>query len=594
MAQGTGTGHSLILAEELFGAQDGRFVTELREVAAAGALAGFTERWKKDPRPWARAQILEYLSHPLNRPGHQPVVKRLFKHAEAHNDDELMAAFMVAFDTLVRHSVLYEHVSAPRDSLPGVRKDTNPAAARVQAQAQVRRARKGGRLFSYHTRYYLRRRVWRYFRRLAFARPKEFVPAVSRALRAYRDDDLLKTQNIMDSWSLLHACYGEALHFTATSAALPPGRTLGELLPAPFMLKLWQQPEAMSSLLQLVQNAESRLVRLWSMQLLRREHKERLASLEIDAIAGLLDHADEEVQQFGAEILQTAAVDKLPITDWLRLLKTRNLTALDLVCQAFAKHVSPDRIDLAQCVEMACARQAPVARLGLNLLKQRTISTPEERAKVAAVADTRCASLAGELAQWALTVIARDSYDRDLVLRFFDSLQPAARGHAWTWLVGQAVQPAIVVVQPKQAGQPAPQAYNDAELWARLLETPFDDLRLSIINHLERRATTPVAKGPGFSADALAPLWCSVLLAIHRGGRQKIKAVRQLGEAIRQDPAKAEALLPILSIALRSVRGPEARAGLAALVGAVEANPQLTPLVQSKVPELLIEAEVQA
>ena len=35
-----------------------------------------------DHRPWAREQVLRYVALPMDRPGHQPVVKRLFKHAE--------------------------------------------------------------------------------------------------------------------------------------------------------------------------------------------------------------------------------------------------------------------------------------------------------------------------------------------------------------------------------------------------------------------------------------------------------------------------------------------------------------------------------
>ena len=64
--------------------------------------APIADRWRIDPRPWARQQLLNYLRLPFDQPGHQPVVKRLFKHAESKGDDEVMAAFLVAFDLLVR------------------------------------------------------------------------------------------------------------------------------------------------------------------------------------------------------------------------------------------------------------------------------------------------------------------------------------------------------------------------------------------------------------------------------------------------------------------------------------------------------------
>src|SRR5437762_13230250 len=91
-----------LLLEEYFNAEDGRFVETLRQIRSFKFLASLADRWKKDPRPWARQQIFDYLERPMDRPGHHPVVKRLFKHAEANRDNELMAAFLVAFDRLVR------------------------------------------------------------------------------------------------------------------------------------------------------------------------------------------------------------------------------------------------------------------------------------------------------------------------------------------------------------------------------------------------------------------------------------------------------------------------------------------------------------
>ena len=128
--------------------------------------------------------------------------------------------------------------------------------------------------------------------------------------------------------------------------------------------------------------------------------------------------------------------------------------------------------------------------------------------------------------------------------------------------------------------------YGDAGLWCRLLETPYDDLRLPLIDELSHRSTLPGTGLPGTGADDLAPVWCSVLLGVHRGGRQKIKATQQIARKLADDPARAEKLLPVLVVAVRSVRGAESRAGLAAVVAAVEARPELGPLVRQQLPEL--------
>jgi hypothetical protein len=44
--------------------------------------------------------------------------------------------------------------------------------------------------------------------------------------------------------------------------------------------------------------------------------------------------------------------------------------------------------------------------------------------------------------------------------------------------------------------------------------------------------------------------------------------------------------LPILSVALRSVRGPEWRAGLAGIVGLVQRRPDLEGVVRQSFPDL--------
>jgi hypothetical protein len=124
----------------------------------------------------------------------------------------------------------------------------------------------------------------------------------------------------------------------------------------------------------------------------------------------------------------------------------------------------------------------------------------------------------------------------------------------------------------------------DPALWSRLAETPHDDLRLRVIDFLQRQV-----KLPGADANQLENVWRTVLLGINRGGRQKVKAVQQVAHAIIENPGRVAALLPVLVVAVRSVRGPEARAGLAAVVRVVEAKPELSSVVRQLLPELKLE-----
>ena len=90
---------------------------------------------------------------------------------------------------------------------------------------------------------------------------------------------------------------------------------------------------------------------------------------------------------------------------------------------------------------------------------------------------------------------------------------------------------------------------------------------------------------PGARLQSLKVLWASVLLGVQRGGRQKLKATRQLAEAIVADPSSAGELLPVLAVAVRSIRPPEMRAGLVALLQVMEAHPELGRELMVQLPE---------
>jgi hypothetical protein len=62
--------------------------------------------------------------------------------------------------------------------------------------------------------------------------------------------------------------------------------------------------------------------------------------------------------------------------------------------------------------------------------------------------------------------------------------------------------------------------------------------------------------------------------------------VRQLVARLEKHPAESGELLPILAVALRSLRGPEWRAGLTGVVRLAIRNPDLLPLLGQMFPEL--------
>jgi hypothetical protein len=126
-------------------------------------------------------------------------------------------------------------------------------------------------------------------------------------------------------------------------------------------------------------------------------------------------------------------------------------------------------------------------------------------------------------------------------------------------------------------------------VWQKLLESPYDDVRLPLVGVLEGR----LAGAPALSLEAgrldvehVRLLWATVLLNIHRGGRSKPTVVGQVVRRLQQHANEAPLLLPLLAVALRSVRGPEWRAGLVGLTRVVVSHPEMRPVIERAFPEL--------
>lgn len=577
---------SSILVDECFHEEDARFLEELSKLSSLNKLAAFADRWKKDPRPWARKQLLAYLDEPLNHPGHHPIIKRIFKHAEESADHELMAAFMVAFDRSVRRirktRIIFqsdtgrwfeeEILSTPKNSIPA--KMTRTARDLMTGSKIEVPVRIGpeSRLFSLHTRNYLRRRAWRYFRRMGFSRPAQYVSAISSALKRYRDADCAAGENILDNWGLMHICYQHhpAVQFTSSQANIREGASIADLQPAPYFPDLWKSAEAFHPLLSLVREARSRLVRDWAMELLRRDHGQACSGLGLDDLVALFEHEQGDVQEFASELLQSATgLEKAPLSFWLRLVKVRNPTALAIICDLMGKHVSADRLQLDQMLDLATAAPSPVAEMGLGFLRGVSFAAPENRAKLARIAEAQCPAVGAELAGFALPFFeAEEHYNRELVCEFFDSMLPEIRDTAWDWIKRSKA------------------AYWDPMLWHRLLETPFSDLRQRIIQGLEDHPG-----GLPASPDDLGSVWISSIMDVHRGGRQKLRAIRQIADAIGKKPERAEKLMPLLVVAVRSIRGPERRAGLSAVMTLLEKHPNLSGKITATLPELVVDSQ---
>jgi hypothetical protein len=241
---------------------------------------------------------------------------------------------------------------------------------------------------------------------------------------------------------------------------------------------------------------------------------------------------------------------------------------MEIVCELAGRYVRPEQVTLEQAARLAGLRPLPVARLGLSWLMARAPRAGEADPTLLGLIEAGCVPLRPEILRWVRATLEPS---RETILAFLDSRHADARAEGWNWF---------------QSGVIAP---DDEETWRRLLESPYDDVRLALVAELESRVgivegPSPVERALG--TDELRRLWAAVLLDVHRGSRARSPVVRQILRRLEARPHDAPSLLPLLGVALRSARGPERRAGLSAVVRLVERRAEVEPLVRSAFPEL--------
>jgi hypothetical protein len=598
--------------EELFARGDAEFVDQLRHFHNADILAGFAARWLADRRPQARRMLRDYLSRPLNAYRHEALVKRLFKMAEAANDDEMMAHFLVLFDRSLRRvkrkkyhwesqhvkgraaaqTLLNQWESAGAEtssifdwndlndlvfvycrwSEEVIVTAHNTTMPRWEGLESARDRLDRFCLFSVHTRNYLRRRAWRYFRKLGKEHPQQYVKAVTAALKLYEDTDVDDGLALLDNWGLMHALFhhSPALVAKPHGWTLAEGHALAELRPAPIYESLWQaSPRTMFDLLR---EALCRPVRQWAIHGIRRDPARMRNAVTLDEWLGLLFHDDSEVATLAAEMLRDApGLDALSVERWLSLLETPNALALEILCELIVAHVHAERVGLEDAVLLACSRPLPLARLGFSWLQSKHPESAADCRALLRLAGAEAEPLRPEMLRWARGVLSESPhFQPEWLLDLLDSRHADVRAEGWNWL------------------ETEPRVHDNVTLWQRLLESPYDEVRLRLAAALDEqvRGRKPAVDRDKLDAELMRFLWASVLLNIHRGGRTKPLVVKQMVRRLEQRPDEAKMLLPILAVALRSVRGPEWRAGLSGVMGLVQRRPDLAAVVHQVFPEL--------
>ncbi len=429
------------------------------------------------------------------------------------------------------------------------------------------------RLFSIATRDYLRRRAWRYFRKLGRKRPEDYVAAISRALVLYRDEDVKDGLALIDNWGLMHAlfAFSSCLERNDRAWRVAAGRSLAELAPAPRFAALWQRSPRV--LVDLLIQARCRPVRSWAVGMVRRDLAAVLPVFPLEERLGLLVHDDTEVVSLVADLLHDdPGLADVTVAQWLRLLETANPATLELLRELIQKFIDPASVPLGDMIRLAMARPIPLAQLGLGWLRTRTWFDEEGCRALLGLAEAECEAVRPEIIRWASSVLSKsDQFRSEWVLEWLDARHRDVRDVAWQWFQGE------------------PRCREDVRLWQRLMETPYDEVRHALIGELEARTrggdTIRIERGD-LDPELVRFLWAATLLNVFRGHRTKPVVVRQLLRRIEARPTELPQLLPVLAVALRSLRGPEWRSGLAAVVQLAERDEEARATIQRTLPEL--------
>jgi hypothetical protein len=599
---------SWALVQELFSRGEPRFVEELRSVHEPEKLGAFAEKWIADIRPFARKAIFDYLTLPLNSYRHEPLVKRLFKLAEKNQDDELMGAFLVAFDLLLRmevrqiHQMKYEQFKSyqaaeaatkqwltegyqdpvinqwsgtfyahARKTEPKVvypqNKMPRPPEKHLKKAQQLQgilgqRFRKRFILFSMATRRYLRRRAWRYFRKLGQSNSERYIQAAVAFLPRYTDAQLDSSSHLLDSWGLVHTLFhhSSALENDARGWKWAPGKSIAELKPAPFLRPTWTGLP--HSLLKVLQEAKSQTVRQWALTLLQTDHAEWLANLPLKSILELVDHPHPEVSNLGFDLLEKADLSEVPIEEWLTRLDGDHFEKLQRLSAILRGRIRGEQLTLEDTIWLTGHRSLPVTELGFTLLQQKNLSQGDIPSLLP-LAQAESESLRPELLLWFRQQLEQfGPVQSEWVLELLDSKHRDVRKVGLDWWRSSSLR-------------------DDSQLWQQLTESPYEEIRNQLIETLQQH----VSKN---NPDQVHLLWATVLLDVARGGRQKPEVISQVTQRLQSHQDESEQLLPLLAIAVRSLRATEFRAGLTGIVRLAESQPELVSQIRQKFPELEI------
>lgn len=591
---------SMLLAEELFETGDPRFLATLKNVSVLRGtisvkapygnrmievrtpfartaqkphmMTGFAAKWLNDPRPWARAQLIQYIDTSIDRPGHRSLVKQLLKGAESRQDNELIGHFFPAIDRLRKLTTKKQWNYYVR---PPVQET---AIVRVKPRAP------NAFHFSQRTRIYLQRRIVRYMRALSSRDATAFRKTTLEILTRYEDTQFASGQALLDARALVSILFVQSPVLSVSFRAIKPrpiadfgARTpkvadLASLEPKVLGRNAWkgQGHEVLAALPSIPSLFIRRHVTRW----LERDFPETLTNAPFEVIERFVTSNYPDLRLLGSQMIERAeGLETLRIETWLSFLQGDDAEVLLTLIKRMSDLVTPARASLAQCVELARHVAHAPAMLGIEWAETKTIDDKAALEEALPILDASVDEVRARALSWLTPILANEDIGLDAHMReLLDARHSDVRQRAFRMM------------------DETPRFKDSIVLWAALSESPHADARAFLLKHLDKRRTSLEASH--LSDRCLTHLWATTLLDIHRGSRAKRRAVTQLGDRIAAHPQESKVLMPLMGVALRSVRDAERRSAIASLVRAATLSPEVLEAAETHAHELVIHGPV--
>ena len=424
----------MLLAEELFETGDPRFLVTLktvsvlrgtisvkapygnrmvdmptpfaRKVQKPHMMTGFAAKWLSDPRPWARAQLIQYIDSSIDRPGHRSLVKHLLKGAETKQDNELIGHFFAAIDRLRKLTTKkrWNHYARP--------------AVQETVILRVKPRAPNAFHFTQRTRIYLQRRIVRYMRALSSRDATAFRKTTLEILTRYEDAQFASGQALLDVRALVSILFVRSPVLKVEFRAIKPrvGADLALLEPKMLGRKAWvgQGREVLAALPSIPSLFIRRHVTRW----LERDFPETLTNAPFEVIERFVGSNYPDLRLLGSKMIERAeGLETLRIETWLSFLQGDDAEVLLTLVKRMSDLVTPARASLAQCVSLARHVAHAPAMLGIEWAETKTIDDKDALEEALPILDATVDEVRERALRWLTPILAKEGIGLDAHVR---------------------------------------------------------------------------------------------------------------------------------------------------------------------------------